>query len=354
MRRVARMVVFALVLSDGFPVPAQAAGDESNGAHASIAPKEGQTSEPAPGRTIDGQDGGAAAASVTAGESIFADADWFSDGGGPMWDRGPSTATQATYAALEAGDVGPINPDRIPLVKFTVDGGAVKALAADRPLVQAEWGTIRVAASAAFNPANKWRTTLKVFGTVPDGSRDGGYTRGSLGLSFGGVENDDPVASTDGAFRKLRYSLARLQDIAPRWQMYTVVSGQLASKNLDPTEDFSLGGPGGVRAYAAGEAPGDQGILGTLEVRYRIPLPELPLAAQLIAFVDAGAVQIDKNPYTSLPNSRSMTGAGVGANLFGWDGVEVRASYATPLGPDGENDAGSNGSRGWIQVVATF
>ena len=50
---------------------------------------------------------------------------------------------------------------------------------------------------------------------------------------------------------------------------------QLASKDLDGSEQFVLGGANGVRAYPQGEASGDSGYQATAELRYATPVPDL-------------------------------------------------------------------------------
>jgi hypothetical protein len=70
------------------------------------------------------------------------------------------------------------------------------------------------------------------------------------------------------------------------------VSGQTASKNLDSSEKFSLGGINGVRAYPQGEASGDEGYRGTVELRHNV-MPNV----QATVFYDWGKVTINRNPF---------------------------------------------------------
>ena len=48
-----------------------------------------------------------------------------------------------------------------------------------------------------------------------------------------------------GRFNKLGASLAYLQPLGGAWRASAALRGQLADKNLDSTERFSLGGPNG-------------------------------------------------------------------------------------------------------------
>ncbi|KEY57731.1 heme/hemopexin transporter protein HuxB [Serratia sp. DD3] len=84
------------------------------------------------------------------------------------------------------------------------------------------------------------------------------------------AQNDSQTARTAGNFSKFNLTALRLQMLSENWSFYSQFSGQLASKNLDSSEQFSLGGVNGVRAYASGEASGDQGWMTNLELRYAI------------------------------------------------------------------------------------
>lgn len=220
----------------------------------------------------------------------------------------------------------------------------------------------RIDAAGSFNPRNLWLATLTLAGDAPDDVLAGGVTSGSIAFGAGSLDIEDPVAlaidqastRADGSFRKLTWSLVRLQQLAPRWQVYLAASGQQASQNLDPVEKFSLGGPFGVRAYPTGEAPGDEGVLGTLELRYLTPVPDSPLTAQLVAFVDSGSVTLNKDPFAPQPNRRTLTGAGIGLNLFGWEQIELRLSYAWRLGSEPALSDDGDTQRGWIQLIKSF
>ena len=66
---------------------------------------------------------------------------------------------------------------------------------------------------------------------------------------------------------------------------------QLASKDLDGSEQFSLGGADGIRAYPQGEASGSSGYQATAELRYATSIANL----SLVTFIDWGEVEINKN-----------------------------------------------------------
>lgn len=149
-----------------------------------------------------------------------------------------------------------------------------------------------------------------------DGLGGGGVTYGSLGfttglldLDAGLVGGDATTAKTQGGFNKWNLDLARVQATPMGGlTLFGRVSMQSASKNLDSSEDFGIGGPSGVRAYPGGEGFGDEGWLAQIEVRYQLGT----LAPY--AFYDAGQVKVNKNtwPNAGGNSERKLSGYGLG------------------------------------------
>lgn len=160
---------------------------------------------------------------------------------------------------------------------------------------------------------------------VRDSLFGGGITYGGATLTYGDLkldsalrEGDRLTAGTEGEFSKVNVDLARLQALPANFTLFARFLGQWSNDNLDSSEDFSLGGIDGVRAYPQSEASGDEGMLTQIELRYPIDrfTPYL--------FWDAGKVRINHNPWVHEENSRSISGGGVG----------LRAQYG-PLSFDG-------------------
>jgi hemolysin activation/secretion protein len=139
--------------------------------------------------------------------------------------------------------------------------------------------------------------------------------------------------------------------------LYLSLNGQWASKNLDASEKFSLGGGTGVRAYPAGEASGDQGAILTLETRTSISglSDRLPGQLQLIGFVDMGSVSINRFPWDATSaNSRELRGAGLGLNWIGPGNLFIKAYWAFKLGDAVATSAPDASSRFWLQILKAF
>jgi hemolysin activation/secretion protein len=201
-----------------------------------------------------------------------------------------------------------------------------------------------------------------VFGDHRDGFGGGGVNSYFLTLSGGELDIETPAARaqdaltarTHGSFQKLSFNAMRLQRLGGGpFSLFAGVNGQLASGNLDVSEKMSLGGMGGVRAYPEGEAYADQGALLTLEARMDLPPPPaaIPGRMQLVAFVDAGRVTLNRDPWLPGENRRTLSGAGIGANWAEPDNFLVRAYYARKLGNESATSAPDRSGRFWIQLV---
>lgn len=92
-------------------------------------------------------------------------------------------------------------------------------------------------------------------------------TFGVLRLHDTSAAGGDPLGIA-GDWHKLGVQLLRQQALTGPWSLVGRLAAQGTARNLDSSEKFSLGGPGGVRAYAPGEATVDQGALLSLELRY--------------------------------------------------------------------------------------
>lgn len=203
----------------------------------------------------------------------------------------------------------------------------------------------------------------------------GGLTSFRVGLTVGSLdlgEDAEAVADavgpeTEGRYRKITYSLARLQRLSNELTLFGALSGQWASKNLDSSEKFILGGPAAVRAYPVGEAAGDEGHCLTVELRYDLPVKPSWSDIQLVAFFDAGHITLNEDTWANSVNNADgrnnywIQGAGAGINLGKASRYAVRASFAHTIGGNpgrslnGKNaDNKDDDSRVWLQGIFWF
>jgi hemolysin activation/secretion protein len=175
------------------------------------------------------------------------------------------------------------------------------------------------------------------------------YKWGTLGADNDEAYVQQQKARTAGTYHKLRGSWQYMEQLSPRvsWQLYA--RGQLASRNLDSSERFSLGGATGVRAYPASESSGDMGYLIRGELRYLLPFSG-KIRCQLAGFIDHGGVVIAHDHRTSGENHRFLQGAGVGLLLNFADAAFLRADYAWPLGAqEAQNDKNKTHGCFWLR-----
>jgi hemolysin activation/secretion protein len=217
-----------------------------------------------------------------------------------------------------------------------------------------------------------------ITGDSRDGMGGGGmwsyglsYASGRLDLSGNAtdqaLDQSAAGAGAGGSYGKTNYNLSRLQRLSDRTSLYASFSGQNATKNLDTSEKFILGGLG-VRAYPQGEAPGDEGYLLNVEGRYDLPGVSSLGNLQFIGFLDSGWVKLHKSPWTGwnagqpgYPNTYRLSGLGLGLNFYKATSFSVRASYAWKLGNNPgrdinnrDSDNTSDNGRFWVQAVKWF
>lgn len=191
--------------------------------------------------------------------------------------------------------------------------------------------------------------SLGLTGNLFDNISGGGANSASLIAVSGRRENR--IGTTDQQFTKLRYSLSRQQVITEDLSLLVALAGQRASKDLDSSERFYLGGVYGVRAYPSSEGGGSSAHLANLEWRWR-----LPKGFVLSGFYDHGRVgNRDGSP------SYSLKGVGAALAWHASFGLNLKATWARRIG-DNPNPA-ANGkdqdgslikNRWWLTASLPF
>jgi hemolysin activation/secretion protein len=166
--------------------------------------------------------------------------------------------------------------------------------------------------------------------------------------------------NSSGGYHKFYWQLSRTQDIWSdlHWggiSLYANFAGQVASKNLDSSERFSLGGANAIRAYPVGEGSASEGWLFNGEVRYNLPtFTAVPGQFQIIGFIDTGFSRPNANPLPSI-GSRHLTGYGFGINWSGYQGISVRTSLAwRDVSTQPTSDPSDQSPQGYFQVTKSF
>lgn len=213
----------------------------------------------------------------------------------------------------------------------------------------------KIAAFGSRSDKDSELYTLTLAGDMRDGFGGGGMTRASLAYTMGDLTInsyldrviDSVTAETAGSFHRWTPSIMRLQNLGGNWSLHAQIHGQVASKNLDSSEKFSLGGAYAVRAYPQGEATGDQGWLTNVEVRY-----DVNAQWQVFGLVDHGEVKRNKNPWDATDNDRTLSGAGLGVR-WRLNGFHINGTLATPIGSE-DSTIDDRDPRAWVQAIWAF
>lgn len=189
--------------------------------------------------------------------------------------------------------------------------------------------------------------TAAISGDGHDGWAGGGTSAWSAKLSTGKLDIDGAAAvldagptgdQTGGGFTKFNGYVIRLQALPHQFSAYFSLSGQAASRNLDSSQKFSLGGPYAVRAYQQGEGSADEAWLATAELRYALAaVPGL----QVLSFFDGGEAVQERHPQAMVTgNTVHLSGAGVASSwtLAGRFRVGTFAAWRTGDAPVTDRD----------------
>ena len=162
------------------------------------------------------------------------------------------------------------------------------------------------------------------------------------GLNVLGASQDgDDFLSRDGAsgqFSVVNAWFTRLQTINDAWSVKLAGAGQFASAPMLLSQQFYLGGAFFGRGYGGGEISGDNGIAGSMEIRFDQTMNFAYLSRyQLYGFLDTGAVW---NYGAGLPDGVSLASVGAGIRLTLHDQLQLGLAIAKPLtyaSPDNPN-----------------
>jgi hemolysin activation/secretion protein len=212
-----------------------------------------------------------------------------------------------------------------------------------------------VASTQSDTDKNARAATFDAYGDLADPLLGGGYNTWRVSGSVGHLKIRTPVAAqadaagprAAGGYQKLQASAQRLQSITTQTVLSIAMSGQLASKNLDSSEKFVLGGPDGVRAYPQGEGAGDEGWLANVELRQ-----SLATGLRATAFYDVGQVKFSDRPYLEGRNKLVLRGYGVGL-LADWNAFSVQLNVAW-RGGTASATAPDKKARAWLVGLWRF
>jgi hemolysin activation/secretion protein len=185
-----------------------------------------------------------------------------------------------------------------------------------------------------------------------------GTLRGEVGVTVGlplaGVTHEGDAMTSrfdgDGRFALAGYTVDWTVKVIDPVTVVVASSGQLASRPLLATAEIGVGGPSFARGYDYAERTGDNGIMGSVELRAdagRV-IPGLINRLQLYGFVDGGRVS----------NLRGGFGGGQlfstgGGGRFGLGAADGMIEVALPLNAD-RFDTGNKNPRISLRLSKVF
>jgi hemolysin activation/secretion protein len=257
----------------------------------------------------------------------------------PVGTDGARIGASALYSEVRPGDDRRLLNDNTVTDAFELHGSIV-------PL-QSQRSSLVLTAAAAFSNVRE----NDVLGSVYDDHirtvsltsdyrlQDGFGGNNFVTLSwrqgldiFGASHFGDNLLSRNGAspdFSVLDFWFTRYQTLTDAWSVKLSMASQTASGPLFTSQQFYLGGAAFGRGYGAAEISGDNGLAGSVELRFDQSLNWRYLAGyQLYSFFDAGAVW---NDGYGIGDGLALTSAGGGVRFFIWDGLQADVGVAFPL-----------------------
>jgi hemolysin activation/secretion protein len=201
---------------------------------------------------------------------------------------------------------------------------------------------------------------------------DVSVTTGDLKLNNAQHRADDTLYyKTAGHFTKANFSFSRLQNLVGDLSGKVSLDGQWASRNLDTSEKYFLGGPYSLAGYPTGEIAGDNAAVVYADLRY--DFYKMPWGGdfQMKAFYTYGWTQIYKNQstwdifYSNQPddNEVHLQTVGLGVSQTWSDTAVIRVTVGKQIGGDKhvkrpyndpvglDYDQSDSDYRAWVEAI---
>jgi hemolysin activation/secretion protein len=160
-----------------------------------------------------------------------------------------------------------------------------------------------------------------------------GLTFHLRGMGSSETSFDNSRFKASGDFIYLRGDLSHEHDLPGGFQIFAKIQGQIASGPLLSAEQFAAGGLSSVRGYLEGEVPGDNAIVGSIELRSPSLLSWVSDKTgewRVYGFFDAGYVDIDE-PLPEQDAHWTLASVGVGTHLRLFDHFNGSLDAGLPL-----------------------
>lgn len=181
-----------------------------------------------------------------------------------------------------------------------------------------------------------------------------GVTSGGLSLSRGDLSLDSIDARVAdaagprarGTFWIGQFQLQRDQPLPGQWNLNLAFSGQLASRSLDGSEQFYLGGPYGVMSAPVNTGGGAAGALLDMRLKHALfDAGDHHLSGSILA--QGGKVWQRPN----LHGSKHLAGAGVQLDYAWGQTLHASVAYVRPIGDTSLLKKSGHDGQTWARVT---
>ena len=175
-------------------------------------------------------------------------------------------------------------------------------------------------------------------------------------MDTGYAKYADSKTQSAGSFDRWKYSFVRQQYLANRLTGTLSFNGQYTDKNLETSQQLSMGGINGVRAYQHDVVSGDKGWLGRAEIKWAMnPIQKGKEAWQLVGFYDAGKAEVNVKSWPGvIDNNVFLRGIGIGINWTDPGKMSVKTTYAWKVGHIQSEYENNNNGYFWLQMATYF
>jgi hemolysin activation/secretion protein len=268
----------------------------------------------------------------------------------PVGTDGLRLGTSALYSEVRPGDGRRLFNDSTRTEAFEIRGSILPLQSQRSALtITVAAGLSNVAENDVFGPIySDHIRTISLTSDYRLKDDFGGNNFATLTLRqgldiLGASRSDDDLLSRTGAsgnFSVLDMWFTRNQTLSDAWSVKVSTAAQVASGPLFTSQQFYLGGAAFGRGYGSAEISGDNGIAGSLELRFDQKLDYRYLSGyQLYGFIDAGAVW---NDGYNISDGLSLTSAGGGVRFLLWDDLRADIGVALPLSYRAPNNESRN------------
>lgn len=164
----------------------------------------------------------------------------------------------------------------------------------------------------SFNLELSYDKNYLAFGLNSNSQIKLNYTYGNLNFDDATKEASDKAGiNTNGNYSKINLEFGHNIALNQEFTLESSLKMQyaLGNKNLDGSEDFSIGGSNGIKVYPDGELSAENGYLFNIEAKYKLPNINV-LSSQVGVFYDRGKAYMADN--TVGFESKSLQDIGIG------------------------------------------